>query len=152
LELTTSTLDEAAVDQRTPFLLFGAGEAHHMTEQVFFEQGSVKVTNARFIVNSQTYAMNGVTSVKSSVVPPSRTGAMIAIGFGLLMVFVAEGGAKIIGIAIAAAGAWFLTQQKSTHSVYLSSASGEVQALSDTDEGYINSVVHALNEALIHRG
>lgn len=123
-----------------------------MTEQVFFEQGSVKVTNARFIVNSQTYAMNGVTSVKSSVVPPSRTGAMIAIGFGLLMVFVAEGGAKIIGIAIAAAGAWFLTQQKSTHSVYLSSASGEVQALSDTDEGYINSVVHALNEALIHRG
>ena len=123
-----------------------------MAEQVFFEQGNVKVTNARFIVDSKTYAMNGVTSVKSSIVPPNRTGAIIAIGVGLLMVFAAEGAAKIIGIAIAAAGAWFLSQQKSTHSVYLSSASGEVQALSDTDESYINSVVHALNEALIHRG
>ncbi|MGA9580901.1 MAG: DUF6232 family protein [Allosphingosinicella sp.] len=124
-----------------------------MSEQVFFEQGNVKVTNARFIVNSQTYAMNGVTSVKSSVVPPSRGGAIIAIGLGLIMVFAAEGAGKIFGVAIAAAaGAWFLSQQKSTHSVYLSSASGEVQALSDTDEGFISSVVHALNEALIHRG
>jgi hypothetical protein len=123
-----------------------------MTEQIFFEQANVKVTNARFIVNSQTYAMNGVTSVKSNVVPPSRTGALIAIGVGLMMLFAAEGAMKIVGLAIAGAGAWFLSQQKSTHSVYLSSASGEVQALSNTDEDFINSVVHALNEALVHRG
>jgi len=123
-----------------------------MQEQVFFEQGSVKVTNARFIVNAQTYAMNGVTSVKSSITPPNRTGAFIGIAIGVLMLLGADGAAKIIGVAIAAAAVWFLTQQKSTHSVYLSSASGEVQALSDDDETYINSVIHALNEALIHRG
>ena len=123
-----------------------------MSEQVFFEQGNVKVTNARFVVNSQTYAMNGVTSVKSNVVPPSRTGAMIAIGLGLLMLLAAEGASKIIGLALVAGGAWFLSQQKATHSVYLSSASGEVQALSETDEGFIKNVIQALNEALIHRG
>ena len=123
-----------------------------MAEQVFFEQRNVKVTNARFIVNPQTYAMNGVTSVKSGVAPPARGGALVAIGFGLLMLLAAEGAMKIIGLLIAGAGAWFLTQQKAMHSVYLSSASGEVQALSDSDEGFIGSVIHALNEAIIHRG
>ncbi|HEX2763870.1 MAG TPA: DUF6232 family protein [Allosphingosinicella sp.] len=123
-----------------------------MAEEVFFEQGNVKVTNARFIVDAQTYAMNGVTSVKSHVVPPSRGGVIAAIAVGLLMVFVADGAMKLVGAAIAAGGVWFFTQQKATHSVFLSSASGEVQALSDTDEGYIGSVVNALNEALVHRG
>ncbi len=123
-----------------------------MTEQVFFEQGNVKVTNARFIVSAQTYAMNGVTSVKSNVVPPSRNGPLIAIGIGLLLLVAAEGAMKIAGLLVAGFGAWLFSQQKSTHSVYLSSASGEVQALSGTDEGFINSVVHALNEALVHRG
>lgn len=68
------------------------------------------------------------------------------------MLFVADGATKIVGLLVAGAGAWLFSQQKSTHSVYLSSASAEVQALSDTDEGFINSVVHALNEALVHRG
>jgi len=123
-----------------------------MSEQIFLEERGIKVTNARFLVHSQTYAMNGVTSVKSISVPPSRTGALIAIAIGVIMLFAAEGGMKILGVAIAAAGAWYFSQQKSTHSVFLSSASGEVQALSDTDEGYIARVIHALNEALIHRG
>ena len=123
-----------------------------MEEQVFFEQGDVKVTNARFIVSSKTYAMNGVTSVKSSVTPPDRTGAFIAIGVGVLMAIAAEGATRLIGVLIAAGGVWLLMQQKATHAVYLSSASGEVQALANTDADFINSVVRGLNEALIHRG
>ena len=87
-----------------------------MTEEVFFEQGSVKVTNARFIVNAQTYAMNGVTSVKSNVVPPNRTGVLVAIGIGLLMLFAGEGAMRLVGLAVAGAAGWYLTQQKSLHS------------------------------------
>ena len=123
-----------------------------MSEQIFFDDRGVKVTNARFIVHSQTYAMNGVTSVKSGVEEPSRGGALIAIGVGLLILIAAEGAAKIVGLLIAAAGGWALSRQKATHSVYLSSASGEVQALSDQDEDYISSVINALNDALVHRG
>jgi hypothetical protein len=96
--------------------------------------------------------MNGVTSVKSSVTPPNRTGAFVAIGIGLLVLMGADGAGKLIGLLIAGAGAWYLTQLKATHSVYLSSSSGEMQALSREDEGFISSVIHALNEALIHRG
>jgi hypothetical protein len=123
-----------------------------MSEQIFFNQGNVKVTNARFIVNSQTYAMSGVTSVKTGFAPPNRNGAFGAIIVGVLIALGGDGATKLFGVLMAAAGIWYLTQLKNTHSVYLSSASGEVQALSDTDETYIGNVVEALNEALIHRG
>ena len=123
-----------------------------MEEKVFFESGNVKVSNARFVVGNQTHAMNGVTSVSSHTTPPSRLGLIIGVIVGILILLGAEGGAKVVGLAIAGACGFLLYNQKSTHAVVLRSASGEVQALSGTDEGYINGVVGALNEALIHRG
>jgi hypothetical protein len=123
-----------------------------MSEQIFFDEGGIKVTNARFIVHSQTYAMNGVTSVKSSVTSPSRGGPIALIVVGLILLFALEGASKIIGLAVGGLGVWIFIQQKSTHAVFLSSASGEVQALTDQNENYINGVIQALNEALVHRG
>jgi hypothetical protein len=123
-----------------------------MDEKVFFENDGVKVTNARFIVHSQTYAMNGVTSVKSSVTPPNRGALLIAILVGLVMLMALEGATKILGLIVAGGAVWMLTKQKSSYAVFLSSASGEIQALANTDEAYINGVIHALNEALVYRG
>lgn len=123
-----------------------------MEERIFFEQGSVKVTNARFIVDTRTYAMNGVTSVKSSVTPPTRGLPIALIIIGALMLLAGGMGVKLLGVALIGGGIWVWSQQKSTHAVFLSSASGEVQALANTDDQYINGVVQALNEALIHRG
>jgi hypothetical protein len=121
-------------------------------EQVFFDHNGIKVTNARFIVNSQTYAMNGVTSVKTAITPPNRGGLIIGILVGLAILVGASGAGKLLGIAAIGLCGWLLSQQKATHAVVLSSASGEQQALSGTDEGFIGGVIHALNEALIHRG
>jgi hypothetical protein len=33
-------------------------------EKVFFEDGANKVTNTRFVVGAQTYALSGITSVR----------------------------------------------------------------------------------------
>jgi Family of unknown function (DUF6232) len=123
-----------------------------MDERTFFEQGNVKVTNARFIVGNQTYAMNGVTSVKSHVTQPSRMGGIIGVLIGLGILFGAEGMGRLIGLVIAAGAAYFLYNQKAVHAVVLNSSSGEAQALSGNDADYINGVISALNEALIHRG
>jgi len=123
-----------------------------MSEQIFFDQRDVKVTNARFIVHSHTYAMSGVTSVKTAIQPPNRSTAFWVIGIGILIALVADGAAKLLGVAMAAGGIWMLMQLKDLHLVFLSSASGEVQALSDPDEGFIRSVVNALNDSLVHRG
>ena len=123
-----------------------------MEEKTFFEQNNVKVSNARFIVDGQTFAMNGVTSVKSVVVPPSRMGPIIVLLIGLAILIGADGVGKLLGLAVAGAAAYFLYSQKATHTVVLNSASGEQNALSNTDASFITGVVTALNDALIHRG
>lgn len=123
-----------------------------MEERVFFDDGGVKVTNARFVVHTQTYAMQGVTSVKSHVTPPNRGGPVIGILIGLVMLVALDGGAKLFGLLLIAICAWILSQMKDTHAVFLSSASGEVQALAREDPAFIGGVVGALNEALIYRG
>lgn len=123
-----------------------------MDEKVFFDEGNVRVTNARFIVDNHTYAMNGVTSVKTHLTDPDRKGPLGLILAGLVLFFVLDGVAKIVGLAVGGLGVWLLMQQKSTHAVVLNSASGEAQALTSQDEPYIGRVVAALNDALIHRG
>lgn len=40
-------------------------------ERTFFDRGNVTVTDSRFIVGSQTYAMRGITSVKGIEITPS---------------------------------------------------------------------------------
>jgi hypothetical protein len=55
-----------------------------MEEKVFFENGNVKVTNARFVVGDQTFAMAAVNSVKvsSTDITPSNaiSGILVAVG------------------------------------------------------------------------
>jgi hypothetical protein len=50
----------------------------------FLNEGGVTVTNARFVVPAQTYAMSGVTSVKSLKHTPSIKGPVILCIIGLL--------------------------------------------------------------------
>lgn len=123
-----------------------------MEEKVFFECGDTRVTNARFVLAGKTFAMNGVTSVRQSMAPASIKGPLIAIAVGLLILIAASGSGKLIGVVVAGLGVWMLISQKSTHYVFLSSASGEQQALESKDQSYIDGVVSALNDALIHRG
>ena len=123
-----------------------------MEEKSFFEQGGVKVTNARFIVNNQTYAMNGVTSVKSGETKPSRTGPIIVAVLGLGGLLSGSTGGVIVGLLLIAGAVYWWMQQKPTLTVLLSSSSGEAKALSSQDAPYINGVIAALNNALIHRG
>jgi hypothetical protein len=120
-------------------------------EQVLLSENGVSVSTSRFIVSGQTYAMSGITSVKSYKSDPSRKGPIILGIIGLLLL-TGELSTKIVGLLmIGGAVAWFKSL-KPTYSVLLSSASGEVRALSSQDESYISRVVEALNDAIITRG
>lgn len=96
--------------------------------------------------------MNGVTSIKSRIVPANRTLGIVLLIVGILMVVGASGGGKVLGLLVAGLGGYLLSRAKATHIVLLHSSSGEAQALSAQDEPYIQSVINALNEALVHRG
>ena len=122
-----------------------------MEEKSFFNEGGVSVSNARFIAEGQTYAMSGVTSVKSFRHDPSRKAPIVLGVVGLIALFVGGNGVIVGLLLLAGAGAmWFL--QKPAFSVLLSTASGESTALTRPDEKLISSVVAAINDAIVHRG
>ncbi len=119
-----------------------------MEEKVFFEYEDVKVTNTRFIVDGQTFAMSNITSVKALEKKPSRLGPLILIVAGVAMSFQA----LPVGLMFAIPGGiwWFL--QKTTFHIMLHTSGGETSALKTYQREYVTKVVAALNEAIVHRG
>lgn len=119
-----------------------------MAETTYFESGEVKVTNARFISGAHTFAMNNVTSVKPFTEQPKRFWPIVMLLVGLGVATNSIG----IGLAIVAAGAIVLYIQKTKYFVLLATSGGETKALMTHDRAYLNSVMNALNEAIVHRG
>ncbi len=120
-------------------------------EQVFFDEMGVSVTSARMMYEGQTYAMSGVTSVKSYEKQPSRKGPIILILIGLLALAGGKEGI-IIALLCLAGGIFWWVKQKSEYSVLLTSASGEMKAYTSTDGNIVQKIVNAVNDAIVHRG
>lgn len=118
-------------------------------ETTFFEQGNVKVTNARFIVPSQTYAMSGITSVKFFTEKPGLLWPIVAFVIALLALV---GNGNIWSVGIPLIIGIVLVLRKATHHVVLSSASGETRALASKDKDFISNVINGLNQAIVSRG
>ena len=125
-----------------------------MAEKVFLDENSVKVTNSRFVVPSQTYAMSGITSVKAVIVTPKRTVEIVLFLLGLIMVIFSGGnfGSVFGGVLFMAGGVVLWILRKAKHIVKLSTSSGEAEALGSTDGNFILKVVKAVNDAIVERG
>jgi len=131
-----------------------------MDEKTYFNNNEgVSVTNARFIVEDQTYAMSGVTSVKRFVKKRSVVRMILSVLLMLLSGMSAIGiiasgelTSLIVPLIILAIGAvlWFINSKKFI--VLLNTSSGESQALETKDSALVDRVVEALNEAIIERG
>lgn len=132
-------------------------------ETVFLERPGVRVTNARFIVGAQTYAMSAVGSV-TFVEGKREVGFPLGVLIvGALITFVglvtagADGlgegvPAIFVGLVVLGFGVPLYRRAKATHSVVLRTTAGEVRALESSDEDEIRTVVRALNDALVARG
>jgi hypothetical protein len=118
-------------------------------EQTYYECGSVKVTNARFIVPSQTYAIAGITSVKFYTKKPNILWPLIAF-FIAIAALLNNGNIWIVGIPLVVGV--LLILRKAEHHVVLSSASGETRALQSKNKEFIENVINGLNQAIIARG
>lgn len=119
-----------------------------MDEKTFFEYEDVRVTSARFISGSHTYAMSNITSVKAFEAKPKRIGGIIVLIIGLAIAI----NTPVVGLIIAAIAAYYLYQQKTMYHVMLATAGGETSALKTHQREYLDKVVAALNQAIIHRG
>lgn len=128
----------------------GMAMAEAVAEQTFFEYEDVKVTSARFLTGGQTYAMSNVTSVKSFVQKPKRFWPILFLIVGVIAAFAAQSPVPGIILALICVAVLFL--QKTLYHVMLSTASGETSALKTKQKDYLDKVVGALNQAIVHRG
>ncbi len=119
-----------------------------MEEKTFFERKGVKVTNARFVVDGQTFAISNITSVKPLEEPPKRLGGVLL----LLCGFITLTQNAFFGVPVIALVSYYLYKQKPTYHVMLRTSGGENKALTTHQRDDLNKVVEALNEAIVHRG
>ena len=117
-------------------------------ETTFFNHDGVRITNTRFIVDGQTFAMNNITSVKPLEQKPSRLFPALLILAG---VFPGLNGTPS-ALVLALIGAIWWAMQKTVYHVMLHTAGGETSALKTHQKEYLQSVVTALNNAIVHRG
>lgn len=117
-----------------------------MDEKVFFEHGSVQVTNARFKVDAQTYAIRNITSTAVWTKPQKWLGVALCV---LIAIGSLTGNAIGVGVffLLLAGGLYWLGRPM--HFVKLSTASGEVKALQSREKHYVLHVVNALNDAMV---
>ncbi|HEX3741727.1 MAG TPA: DUF6232 family protein [Terriglobales bacterium] len=118
------------------------------------EQG-VRVTSARLIVESTTYAMGNITSVRRTIEEPSRAGPIFVGAFGVL--FLAVGFEQGAGLAIFSAfllgiAVLWWKGQKTYYGLRIASSSGESTPISSIHKERIDKIVQAVNEAVIDRG
>jgi len=122
----------------------------------YSDDKGVRITNTRVIVSSTTYAMANISSVSTVKKPARRVlGILIAI-LGLIVLVVTAVTGSTVGIAFGAVflcfGVLVAVLLKPIYIARIASASGEVDAISAKEEKYIQTIVMAMNEAIIKRG
>jgi uncharacterized membrane protein len=151
------------------------GASASKDESLFFQNGDIMVTNARFVVGARTFAMRGITSVedvKSEEVVERESDKSLAnaisaiIGFVALLVIL--GGfycwilyefsfwvvvaAIVIAIVMFIIAGSLMTQTKQAFKIVLKTAGGDVVAYSSFDRGYISEIAKAINDSIVSHG
>ncbi len=128
-------------------------------ETVYFDEGDVKVTNARVVIKGQTYAVANITSVVAVKVPNILfrlgCGAFIALSSILVIVTgIVVGGEERFGMVGAAVVLFFVAiwLMRGWWSIEMVTSANELSLLGSQDKSRILRVVDAINEAIAHRG
>lgn len=130
---------------------------HPQAEVTHYSHGSVQVTNARAIIGSTTYAMANITSVKMAKKRANPWFGIFLAVLGVILFLVAITGDQntveiIVTAVMAVAGIAIAATRRSRYIVRIGSASGESDALISKDQETIESIVGAMQQAIIERG
>ncbi len=120
-------------------------------EKVFYQDDNVLVTQSRFTVGSETYAMRNISSVTNFEIKKSKIFPFLVMFIGFMLIFVGE--EFYVGGIMALVGfIWLLIVMRNDFAVKISTNAGEPNTLISKNKKYIQEVVDAVNEAIIYRG
>jgi hypothetical protein len=146
-----------AAQPNTPATAAGTGKPASDEVNYYSDQLGVRITNARAIMQNKTYSMANLSSVSMWVDMPKRLWPALLIILGFLQtVSCAAGrdtkGMALLGILALGWGIAWIATLKPTYWVRLTAAGGEANALRSKQKDYIQTVINALNEAIVKRG
>ena len=144
-----------------------------MPERILLSRSDIQVTNARFIAGSNSYPLRGITAVRvaSTRRVDSLDGILLFFGIGV-MLFISV---LLVGAALAPSEEGFFTRligfvcgaalcvgglymwgiykkwlRSLTYVLCLSTASGEIHAMTSSDQLLVNEIAEAVNNALVN--
>lgn len=128
-------------------------ERNPSSEQLFYQNGQVLVTNLRFTVGAKTFAMSGITSVEAECASAKFIGALVLTTIGAFMAFASDPVVKTMGWPLFIFSLFVLIQRfRPKYQVNVTTASGEATALESRSRREITEIVEALNNAILARG
>ncbi|SEW44074.1 hypothetical protein SAMN05421841_3143 [Chryseobacterium wanjuense] len=125
-------------------------ETQIQNETTFYQDASVTVTQSRFVTQSKTYAMRNISSVYVFEIEKSRVLPILMILLGIPFIFFKD--VFLIGLILICLGLIIIFSIKNEFAVRISTNAGEANSIVSKNRDYIQKIVKALNEAIIHRG
>jgi hypothetical protein len=107
----------------------------------------ISVSSSRIVIHNKTYSVANVSSVSVWTEKAPKV-QLIPIGLILAMLFALHWFFAFVGLALISIGILI----KHNHCVRITSASGETNALESKDLPYIEGIVAAISQAIVHRG
>lgn len=119
-------------------------------ETTLYQDSTVTVTQSRFVTQSKTYAMRNISSVHIFEIVKSKMKAILLILMGIPLFL--SGKTILFAFILMALGIWWFIYIKNEYAVRISTNAGEANSIISKDKVYIQKIVNALSDAIIHRG
>jgi hypothetical protein len=134
--------------------------AEQPSEEVLLDTENIKVTTARAILGGKTYAMSNITSVRMAKASAIAIFPVLGIAIGAILMLggfatIRDLGRPllfVLGLAFVAGGLLSLIRAEPTYHVRTGSPSGEADVMSSKDQATIQTIVDAMNNAIVKRG
>lgn len=120
-----------------------------MEETIYYQNGDVLVTNSRFVTGGKTYAMRNISSVQMGKIVPNNSFWIIALLVSIIVIIAGSMPAKFGAGLFAVFCFLAIRGSKTKYTVRINSNSGEVDGLASNDQAYINTIISAINQAII---
>jgi hypothetical protein len=123
--------------------------------------GGIVITTKRIVIGASTYPLRHITAVRMVSIRPRITPAFLMLSGGLtlaLMIFLFNDPEKIAPVpaylipgGLIVGGLAWMFSLRTRYALVLSTASGEVHALTSRDQAYIAVIVKCINDALVQQ-
>lgn len=122
-------------------------QAPYVPDEVLYEEGNVKITSTRAVIDGRTYAVANISSVGFE-----RDDSLRTLGWVLIVVGVLAAALKlyVVGLLLLAAGAVLATIGVK-YQVKITAGAGERQALTSRDQLVAQDVASAINLAIMQQ-